>query len=141
MKNFDVFLRSNEIRKTEEETGKKKLGKVLSYIVFGMIIGAINGFFGAGGGMLAVPVLSFVGGLGEKKAHATAIAVMLPLCIVSVVVYGVGKAIDLAVTIPTSIGVLFGGIIGAKLLKKLPETAVFFVFNLIMLIAGLKMLF
>ena len=50
---------------------------------FGLIIGFINGFFGGGGGMVCVPVLNNFVSLTDKKSHATAILIMLPLCVVS----------------------------------------------------------
>ena len=45
-----------------------------------------SGFFGGGGGMLCVPLLQFRG-LDVKRAHATALIVILPLCIVSAAIY------------------------------------------------------
>ena len=53
----------------------------IAMCIVSLFIGAINGLFGAGGGMLAVPCLTYVWGLDEKSAHATAIAVILPLCL------------------------------------------------------------
>ena len=47
-------------------------------IVCGAATGAANGLFGGGGGMIAVPLLR-AQGLEEKRAHATAIAVILPV--------------------------------------------------------------
>ena len=110
-------------------------------MVCGLLVGGVNGLFGAGGGMLAVPILSFVGGLSQRKSHATAILVMLPLCFASALVYTVSNAVDFEVLVPTAIGVLAGGIAGAKLLKVLPETLLFCVFNFLIITAGLKMLF
>ncbi len=107
----------------------------------GLLIGAINGLFGAGGGMLAVPVLTYLLDLDEKSAHATAIAIILPLCAISSIVYGVSIDYDLLVIIPTVIGVMIGSFIGAKLLKKLSDNVLAFLFYGLMLFAGFKMIF
>ena len=48
--------------------------------VSGVLIGAVNGLFGAGGGMLAVPLLTKLG-LERKQAHANAVAVILPITV------------------------------------------------------------
>lgn len=90
--------------------------------------------------MLVVPVLSFVAKLDERRAHATAIAVMLPLCIVSSAVYALKGSYDTSVFLPTVGGVLLGGIIGALLLKKINNNLLSFVFYGLMLFAGLKMI-
>ena len=91
--------------------------------------------------MLAVPALSFLGGLEDRKAHATAIAVILPLCLISSIVYSVRGSFDFSVVAPTVAGVFVGGIIGALLLKKLPVNVLSFLFYGLMLLSGLKMLF
>ena len=56
-------------------------------VLVGCFVGFINGFFGGGGGMIAVPTLAKFYDLEEKKAHATSIAVILPLSIASSIIY------------------------------------------------------
>ena len=46
-------------------------------IFAGVCIGIVNGLFGAGGGMIAVPILKYMG-FERKDAHKNAIAVILP---------------------------------------------------------------
>ena len=116
------------LKKCADENKRQTIVKRLLFVVFGAIIGVVNGLFGAGGGMLAVPLLSIVGGLESKKAHATAILVILPLCLVSSVTYLVGGNVNLIVLLCASAGVFVGGILGAKLLKILPENIVVFAF-------------
>lgn len=126
--------------KYNRPNGEALLRKRILLSVCGVFIGAVNGLFGAGGGMLVVPVLSFVAKLDERRAHATAIAVMLPLCIVSSAVYALKGSYDTSVFLPTVGGVLLGGIIGALLLKKINNNLLSFVFYGLMLFAGLKMI-
>ena len=52
----------------------------------GAFIGFVNGFFGAGGGLAAVPLLMKMG-FERKLAHANAVAVILPITFVSLVNY------------------------------------------------------
>ncbi len=107
----------------------------------GAFVGLVNGFLGAGGGMLAVPVLTFVAGLPDKKAHATAIALILPLCAVSALVYALGGAGEYVADLPAAAGVFAGGIIGALLLKKASPELLKELFYGVMMFAGIKMLF
>ena len=60
--------------------------KIIILSIAGVFIGAINGFFGGGGGMVCVPVLLLLG-LVNQRAQATAILIMLPISIASAIVY------------------------------------------------------
>lgn len=109
-------------------------------LLMGAIIGIINGLFGGGGGMICVPALIYLVSMPTKKAHATAIAIILPLCIVSAIMYLCFFDIKLDITAFTGIGVLAGGILGALLLKKIPNKVILILFALIMTAAGIKCL-
>ena len=106
----------------------------------GAVVGAVNGLFGAGGGMLAVPVLTWVAGLPQKKAHATAIALILPLCAIASVVYAFKGGFDASALPATVAGVVAGSVLGALFLKKISVAALDFLFYGLMLFAGLKMM-
>ena len=53
----------------------------------GLVTGFANGLFGSGGGTIVVPAMERFLGEEEHKAHATAIAVILPLSLLSLGVY------------------------------------------------------
>lgn len=106
----------------------------------GFLTGAVNGVFGGGGGMVAVPVLKNLLGYGEKRAHATAILVIAPVCAASALVYIFSGYFRADVVIPAAIGTLAGGFAGAKLLGVLPEFIVNAVFIAVMFAAGIRLL-
>lgn len=108
-------------------------------IITGAAVGAANGIFGGGGGMIAVPLLSGMMGLGGRSAHATAILVIAPVCLASAVVYVVSGYASLPVIIPSAIGMTAGGVLGAKLLGGLPLSVVRLIFVAVMLAAGIRM--
>ena len=66
----------------------------------GAAAGLANGLFGAGGGMLLVPLLSGACGVEERKAFATALCVMTPLCLVSLGVYALSGTLALLKRVP-----------------------------------------
>ena len=108
-------------------------------MALGTAVGAANSLFGGGGGMIAVPLLQKLG-LQQKQAHATAILVILPISLLSFVLYAVRGFYEGAVLIPTAIGVTAGGFIGAKLLGKLPTKAVGLAFAVLQAVAGVFLL-
>ncbi len=116
---------------------KPVLGKVLT----GALAGFLNGLFGGGGGMIVVPCLTFILAYEEKKAHATAILIILPLSVLSGILYFTLGSVDYTVAANVTAGVTLGGIIGALFLKKLNGKVVAVIFSALMAAAGVKMLF
>ena len=109
--------------------------------LFGALVGLINGFFGGGGGMVVVPLLNKLFGLEQKKAQATALFVILPISIVSTIVYLCHNSVDFASAWPVILGIVGGGVIGATMLNKLNNNAVKGIFIFFMLLGGIVMLF
>lgn len=118
-----------------------KLQSGIAMVSVGVITGLINGIFGGGGGMIVVPILTLLLGIENKKAHATAILIILPISLVSACYYVFSGNFSLSVGLPVVIGVTIGGVIGATLLKKLSSKWVSIIFSIIMAFAGAKMLF
>ena len=87
-------------------------------LLAGALAGFVNGFFGAGGGMVLVPLLRRWCGLEERRAFATCVAVILPLCVVSAAVYVLRRGVDLTLAAPYLLGGLIGGFLGGRLFPK-----------------------
>ncbi len=119
-----------------DETNGSKGRKILC----GAAVGLANGLFGGGGGMLAVPMLRS-GGMEEKKSHATAILLILPICVFSFFLYFIRGLYSVETLLPTAFGVTAGGALGAYLLDKLPVNAVRLLFILLQLLAGIFLVF
>ena len=73
--------------------------------------GIINGFFGAGGGMVLVPLLIGVAKLEDKKAFSYAIAIILPMCLVTIAVYWTQQIFPIEEALPYLLGGLLGGLL------------------------------
>lgn len=113
--------------------------KTLKIAFFGILIGFINSLLGAGGGMIAVPLLNNLG-LSDKSSHASAVAVILPLTIISAVIYLVKDYVNLSDAVwflPTGV---IGALIGSFLLKKISPVLLKKIFAVFMLYAGIRLL-
>ena len=106
----------------------------------GLLTGAVNGLFGGGGGMVAVPLLKGMLGYPDKQAHATAIFIIAPVCAASAVVYIINGYAALDVIIPAAVGSVAGGLVGAYFLNKCPKTLINYIFIALMFIAGIRMI-
>ena len=110
--------------------------QIILALISGAAVGFINGFLGAGGGMLVVPLLRLIFKQNPKVAHSTAVLVILPVCVVSSIVYLISKQINFSVLWPVAIGVFAGGLIGTFLLAKLKSNVITLLFSFIMIGAG-----
>lgn len=110
-------------------------------IIAGLLTGAVNGLFGGGGGMVAVPLLKGMLGYEDKVAHATAISVIAAVCAASAIVYIINGFAASDVIIPAAVGSVAGGIVGAFALTKCPKTIINYIFIALMFAAGVRMLF
>lgn len=119
----------------------KKWLKVFLCVIFGCFIGFLNGFMGAGGGIVLVPFLIYVLGFEEKTAHATAVLTIFPISVLSSVFYVAHGAFNFSVTLPVLVGSLVGGVLGAFLLKKLKNNVVTLVFSIVMIVSAVYMFF
>lgn len=117
------------------------LKKNFKAVLCGLLTGAVNGLFGGGGGMVVVPLLKNLLGYDEKRAHATAILIIAPVCAASLITYIFGGYFDAGVVIPAALGSVAGGMAGAYYLNKCPKTIINYIFIAVMLAAGIRMLF
>ena len=122
------------------DKNKIKFFDILKLVLVGIVAGFINGFFGAGGGLLLVPMIHYFCKQNTKIAHATTLVCVLFMCVASSVLYIVKGQVDYWLFLCCSIGGIVGGFIGTKLLKKLKNKVIDLVFSLVLICAGVLML-
>ena len=108
-------------------------------IFMGAICGLLNGLFGSGGGVAAVPMLE-AAELEPKKSHATSVALIFLLSIATTISYLLGDKLDLGLAwqyIPYGI---IGAVVGAVLLKKIPNSLLRRIFGGVILFAALRIM-
>ena len=110
-------------------------------ILIGLIAGLVNGFFATGGGMILVPAFVYLLNMDDKKARGTSILCILPMVITSSIFYYKSNYIDWNVSILCAIGGVVGGYIGAKLLKRLPQSILKISFILFLIYVSYTMIF
>lgn len=108
--------------------------------ISGFIIGTINILLGAGGGMLTVPLYKKMN-MSQKQAQINAVATILPITIVSAVIYLMNGDVKLSDSYIYLIPGLIGSITGTFVIKKISNNILNIVFSLFMIWAGLRLLF
>ena len=97
-----------------------KYKNYLGLAVAGASAGAINGLFGAGGGMVLVPLLTLLTQIGDNEVFPTSVITIFPICIISLMFRfdGIGSAF--AVGLPYLLGSIAGGLLAAFFGAKIP---------------------
>lgn len=95
---------------------KKSLGITLA----GLCAGAVNGLFGAGGGMVLVPLLTKVSGIQDQAVFPSSVCMILPICIVSLILSLNVKGIPLPMLFSYLGGSTAGGLLAGLLARKIP---------------------
>lgn len=114
--------------------------QILPLFVIGLGAGFLNGLLGAGGGILIVFGLRRLlrGRLKDPRAiYPTAIAVMLPLSLLSVWQYARAGSLELSDLAWLILPAIAGGAIGALLLRRLSVKTMSRLFAAVVLISGL----
>lgn len=106
----------------------------------GAAAGLVNGLFGAGGGMVLVPMLIHYGKLEDKKAFSSAVCIILPLCLISIAVYWTKQLLPFKEALPYLLGGLIGGTLGGILFKKVSVQFLHKLFGIIIFWGGLRLL-
>ena len=91
--------------------------------------------------MVLVPLLTRRCGVDQRRAFATSVAIILPLCVLSSVIYFFRGGLNIWAALPYLIGGLVGGWIGGKTFKKLNMDWMRRIFALLILYGGVKSLF
>ena len=88
--------------------------------------------------MLIVPLLKT--SLNARKAHATAVAVIFPMCIASSVMYLYSGRVTLKDALPFMPFGIIGAVIGTFLLTKLNSGQLRIIFSLFVIWAGIRLI-
>ena len=109
-------------------------------MLIGIVVGVISGLFASGGGLLLVPVYTHILKLDEKEARATSLFCILPMVILTAIIYNKNKYIDWSLGLKCAIGGIIGGIIGGKLLNKIRNKYLQLAFIIFLVYAGINMI-
>ncbi len=106
----------------------------------GFAAGAVTGLFGAGGGLVLVPLLSLLTDLDEDEIFPASLSVILPVCMVSLTVTAFTGTIAWADALPYLAGSALGGIGVGLWGKKIPVKWLHRLLGLLILWGGIRYL-
>ncbi|MFT4745389.1 MAG: hydroxyacylglutathione hydrolase [Nitriliruptoraceae bacterium] len=107
----------------------------------GLVVGAVTGFVGAGGGFLVVPALVLMGGLAMPEAIATSLVIIAMKSAAAVGGYLTTVDIDWGTVAPVTAAAAIGALVGASQVHRVPSERLRGVFGVFVLAAASLVLF
>lgn len=109
-------------------------------VAIGLTAGLASGYVGVGGGFLMVPLFVSVLGVMMRQASGTSLIAIMILAIPGVIEQGFLGNIDYLAGIAMAAGSIPGAIIGANLVRRVPERQLRFIFGTFLLISAVMLL-
>ena len=106
----------------------------------GMAAGIVNGLFGAGGGMILVPLLTSLTDLEDREVFPASISIILPMCLVSLTISSFAQCLPWSTALPYLIGSALGGLLAGIFGKWIPTVWLHRVLGILILWGGFRYL-
>ena len=101
--------------------------------------GTVSGLLGGAGGMLLVPGLQLAG-LEREQVFSASVAVMLPVCALSLAITATTGPLPLRESLPYLLGSAAGGLAAGMLRSRLPRLLLHRSFGVLLLLGGARFL-
>ena len=108
-------------------------------VFLGFAVGAISSALGIGGGVMLVPVLHLLLGLGVKEAIGTSLAIMVVRSLTATISYSREKLILWRLGLTLEAGSVVGAYLGARTCNLLPSKVIKACFSLLLFFIAFKM--
>lgn len=111
-------------------------------LLIGVVVGAVSGVVGIGGGVLFIPALVYLLRMDQLKAQGTSLgALLLPVGLFAFLEYYRKGNADLHVALLLAVGFLAGGYFGAVGAQHIPELWLRRIFAVTLVAIGGRMFF
>lgn len=124
---------------SDEQNASVKLSRkqLLIGACIGLGAGLASGYVGVGGGFIMVPLMLSLIGIPMKKASGTSLIAVMILAIPGVIEQGLLGNINYTAGIMVAVGSIPGAVIGARLVRKVPERILRFIFGGFLIVAAI----
>lgn len=133
----DVPAGSSEIAANTGKSFPKLSRKQLAIgAAIGLGAGLASGYVGVGGGFIMVPLMLSLVGISMKQASGTSLIAVMLLAIPGTIEQGLLGNIDYMAGIAVAVGSIPGAVVGARLVRLVPERTLRFIFGGFLIVAA-----
>jgi uncharacterized protein len=110
----------------------------LVVVLSGLVVGALSGSMGVGGGILLVPLMVLGFGFAQHLAQGTSLAAVVPTSIVGAYTHDRAKNVDRLAAAWVSTGGLVGAVAGALIAVHMPREFLVRLFGALLLFSAYR---
>ena len=114
--------------------------KFLGAAAAGALAGLVNGVFGGAGGMVLIPALRLLSPVQEDGLFPISVAVMLPVCVLSLFLSSRAAPLPWSTAMPYLLGSALGGVLVGKFGRRIPALWLHRIFGVMILWGGIRYL-
>ena len=136
------------MQRDEEGGGREKIARITRYVTvglaavqaIGLVAGLTSGYVGVGGGFIMVPLMLAILDIPMSLASGTSLIAIMILAIPGVIEQGLLGNIDYLAGIAIVVGSIPGALVGARLVRVVPERQLRFIFGGFLLVAAVMLM-
>ena len=112
---------------------------IVAAIIIGLLAGALGGLFGVGGGLIFVPALVLLFGLGQVEAEATSLLAIIPVVVAGTWRQHLYGNVRWRAALVIGITAVAGVELGVLTAKSLPEETLQRLFGVLLLVVAAQL--
>ncbi len=115
------------------------MSEMLTILSMGLVAGILSGLLGVGGGVVLVPMMVFILGVGQHMAQGVSMLFIVPTALSGLYYLIRNKLVDLRVAMLIAAGAVFGTIISANYVQYIPAGDLKKLFGVFVIYTGIRM--
>jgi len=116
--------------------------QIFLLILCGMSAGIASGFFGIGGGIVLIPLLTIILKLSQHQAQGTTLAILvIPVVLPAVIQYWRAGNIDWKLAVWVALGFVAGAFASSTFVQQIPDIILKRAFGALLLAVSVTFLF
>ncbi len=112
---------------------------IIVAIAVGLVGGILSGLLGIGGGVVMVPLMVFILGIGQHMAQGISLLVIIPTAAVALWHFHKNKMVDYRMAGLLALGAIVGALISANFVQYIPASDLKKLFGIFIIYTGIRM--
>lgn len=111
---------------------------IIITLLAGMSAGILSGLLGVGGGLILIPIMTFILGLSQHAAQGISLLVIIPTALAGIWQLHKAKLVNYHLALYLAIGAIIGALISSATVQYIPAGSLKIIFGVFVIFAGIR---